>query len=71
MLASAPSLSRLAYGLLLLSPLCWAGEHLELQDIRQRSLHAEKSHRLQRRDHSVLDLKNSETFLWGAEGKSS
>ncbi len=43
---------------------------LELEEIRPRSLHGVTSERwLGKRDNSVFDLRNQETFLWGAEGK--
>ena len=48
-------------------PTCSA---LELEEIRPRSLHGVTSEKwLGKRDNSVFDLRNQETFLWGAEGK--
>lgn len=43
---------------------------LELEEIRPRSLHGVTSEKWHgKRDNSVFDLRNQETFLWGAEGK--
>ena len=44
---------------------------LELEEIRPQSLHGVTSDKwLGKRDNSVFDLRNQETFLWGAEGKT-
>ncbi|KAI4160338.1 MAG: hypothetical protein LQ342_005834 [Letrouitia transgressa] len=41
------------------------------QEIRPRSIHGVTSEKwLGKRDNSVFDLRNQETFLWGAEGKT-
>ena len=65
-----PSISYVVFKLLLrLCSLLCICQALELQEIRPRTPHSTRYGRsLAKRDFSVIDLKSTETFLWGAEG---
>ena len=52
----------------LILSLCQA---LELEEIRPWSASHIASREIGKRDLSALDLKSTQTFLWGSEGKST
>ena len=55
----------ISFLLVVIVPICAARD---LEEIRPWSPHGVGSQWLGKRDHSVFDLKSTETFLWGAEG---